>query len=128
MFNDFSVKTNEGSYDIEARVMRIGGDVLVAVYGGEKPHIGAVAVAQPRASLRDASRISSTASVFCRVGHKEDDLAKATAEVLSAALNTPVVVTAGIHWDDLDETGIQTVIQNSRLLVEMILDTLAKED
>ncbi len=128
MTDDFSVKTNEGSYDIVARVMRIGGDLLVAVYGGEKPHIGAVAVAQPRPSLRDASRISSTASVFCRVGHKEDDLAKATAEVLSATLNTAVVVTAGIHWDDLDETGIKIVIQNSRLLVEMILDQLAEDD
>jgi len=128
MTADFSVKTNKGSYDIAARVMRIGEDLLVAVYGGEKPHIGAVAVAQPRPSLRDASRISSTASVFCRVGHKEDDLAKATAEVLSATLNTAVVVTAGIHWDDLDEAGIQTVIQNSRLLVEMILHQLAEDD
>ena len=128
MSNDFSVKTTEGAYDIGARVMRIGQDLLVAIYGGEKPHIGAVAVAQPRPSLRDASRISSTASVFCRVGHKEDDLAKATAEVLSATLNTAVVVTAGIHWDDLDEAGIQTVIQNSRLLVEMILHQLAEDD
>jgi hypothetical protein len=121
---NFSVKTAAGAYDIEARVMGIGEDLLVAIYGGETPHIGAVAVAQPRPSLRDASRVSATASVFCRMGHKEDDLAKATSEVLAATLNAPVVVTAGIHWDDLDEAGIKTVIQNSRVLVEMILEKL----
>jgi hypothetical protein len=31
-------------------------------------------------------------------------------------------VAAGIHWDNLDENGIQTIIKNSRILVEMIMD------
>ena len=54
-----------GAYDLEASVQKIGENLLVAIWGGELPHIGAVAIAQPRPSLKDPDRISSTASVFC---------------------------------------------------------------
>jgi hypothetical protein len=120
-----TVKTTEGLYDLEASVRRIGENLLVAIWGGELPHIGAVAVAQPRPSLQDPDRISSTASVFCLLGHKEDDLAKAAAEILAAALNTTVVVTAGIHWDNLDAEGISRVLQNSEILIDLILQEAA---
>ena len=93
--------------------------------GGEKPHIGAVAMAQARPSLKNPHATSATASVFAYVGHKEDDLAKATAEILAAALKTHVVVTAGIHWDNLTKEGIQQVIHNSETLVDMILEKIS---
>jgi hypothetical protein len=67
---------------------------------------------------------SSTASVFAYVGHKEDELAKAAAEILAATLKTNVVVAAGIHWDNLPPEGIQRVIENSNILVEMILEKI----
>lgn len=119
------IKTSEGAYDLEASVRRVGRDVLVAIWGGERPHIGAVAVAQPRPSLKDPQITSATASVFCLLGHKEDEMAKAASEVLAASLNTTVVVTAGIHWDDLGPEGIQTVVRNSEILMDLILDRLA---
>jgi hypothetical protein len=99
---EFTVKTAEDSYNLSAGVRLIGEDVLVAIWGGEKPHIGAVAVAQPRPSLKDP-------------------------EILAAALNTAVVVTAGIHWDNLDPEGIRRIIQNSEILVEMILEKCIAE-
>ena len=121
----FKVKTNKGTYDLEASVRLIGQDMLVAIWGGEKPHIGAVAVAQPRPSLKDPEVMSATASVICLPGHKEDELAKAVSEILAAALNTPVVVTAGIHWDNISKDGIQKVIENSKILVDLILERIA---
>ncbi|MBW2004020.1 MAG: hypothetical protein JRI72_05315 [Deltaproteobacteria bacterium] len=122
---EFKIKTNEGAYDLEAVVRLIGQDLLVAIWGGEKPHIGAVAVAQPRPSLKDPEITSATASVICLPGHKEDELAKAVSEILAAALNTPVVVTAGIHWDNISKNGIQKVIENSKILVDLILERIA---
>ncbi len=119
-FLDAHVKTGSGSFDIEARLGWIGDDLLVSIFGGEKPHIGAVAAAHPRPSLKNPTVISATASVICYTAHKEDDLAKHAAEILSAILNTRVVVTAGIHWDHLTEAGIQQVIKNSRHLVTLI--------
>ena len=124
---EFRINTSEGEYDLSASVRRIGRDLLVAIWGGEKPHIGAVAMAQPRPSLKDPVVTSSTASVFCYVGHKEDQLAKATAEILAATLKTNVVVTAGIHWDNLPQKGIQRVIENSKILVELILEKIVRE-
>ena len=120
-FLDRVVKTETGSYDIEAGVRWIGDDLLVAIWGGEKPHIGAVAAARSRPSLKDPKITSATASVICFPSHKEDDLAKAISEILAATLDTTVVVTAGIHWDNLDGEGISRIIENSHLLVELIL-------
>jgi predicted nucleotide-binding protein len=122
---EFTLKTDEGAYDLEANVRLIGNDLLVAIWGGEKPHIGAVSVAQARPSLKDPNVTSATASVFCFVGHKEDELAKAASEILAAALNTQVVVTAGIHWDNMSKEGIQKVIRNSEILVDLILEKVA---
>ena len=124
---EFSIKTNEDSYNLSASIRLIGEDVLVAIWGGERPHIGAVAIAQPRPSLKDPEVTSASTSVFCFVGHKEDELAKATAEILSATLNTPVVVAAGIHWDNLDEEAILKIIKNSEILVDRILEKCMAE-
>ena len=124
---EFTIETDTGAYDLTAGVRLIGKDVLVAIWGGEKPHIGAVAIAQPRPSLKDPEVTSSTASVICLIGHKEDELAKAAAEILAAALETQVVVTAGIHWDDLAADAIQRIIRNSEKLIDMILQKCMAE-
>jgi len=127
MSKEFTINTHKGEYDLSASVRRIGQDLLVAIWGGEKPHIGAVAMSQPRPSLKDPEVTSSTASVFAYVGHKEDALAKEAAEILAATLKTNVVVTAGIHWDNLPPEGIQRVIRNSEILVDMILTRIVGE-
>ena len=122
----FTVATTSGAYDIEAGARWIGQDLLVAIWGGDTPHIGAVAAAQPRPSLKDPAVTSASASVICYVGHKEDDLAKSAAEILAAALDTRVVVTAGIHWDNLSAEGIEAVIRNSRRLIELMVEKIAR--
>jgi hypothetical protein len=127
-FLEFRIKTKEEAYSLEAFVKEIGQDLLVAMWGGEQPHIGAVAVAQPRPSLRDQSAVSATASVFCYVGHKEDGIAKEAAESLSAALNRNTAVTVGMHWDNIDEAGIKRIVENSRQLVNMILDEMSRRE
>jgi hypothetical protein len=115
---------DEDRYNLRASARWIGGDLLVVIWGGERPHIGAVSLAQPRPSLKDSGIMSATASVICVVGHKEDDLVKEASEFLAAALNTRVVVTAGIHWDNLDEEGLRAVIQNSHALVKRIAEKM----
>jgi len=124
---EFRVKTDKEAYNLEAFVKEIGQDLLVAIWGG-RPHIGAVAVAQPRPSLKDQSLRSATASVFCYPGHKDDIVAKEAAEKISSALNTNVTVMAGIHWDDIDEEGIKAVIKNSRQLVTMIIEEITTQE
>lgn len=121
-----SAQSSGPDHNIRAEALWIGPDLLVYIWGGEAPHIGAVAMAQPRPSLADSEKTSSTASVFTYVGHKEDDLAKWAAEKISAALEAKVVLTAGIHWDDLDQAGIKSVLANSEQLVQLLIDQLRK--
>lgn len=121
---EIRIKTGDNAYSLEAFVKKIGNDLIVSIWGGEIPHIGAVAVAQPRPSLKDPRIRSATASVFCYPGHKEDVIAKETAERLSAALDTNVTVTAGAHWDKIDESGIKAVIESNRQLITMIIEEI----
>lgn len=125
---EFHIKTDREAYNLEAFVKEIGQDLLVAIWGGDRHHIGAVAVAQPRPSLRDHRVRSATASVFCYVGHKDDIVAKEAAEKISSVLNTNVTVTAGIHWEDIDEAGMRDVMENSRQLVEMIIEKITARE
>jgi hypothetical protein len=125
---EFTIATHKEAYNLEALVKEIGEDFLIAVWGGDRPHIGAIAIAQPRPSLKDERIVSATASVFCYPGHKDDLVAKEAAERISSALNTNVVVAAGIHWDNIDEAGITWVMENSRELVEMIIKRISKQE
>ena len=122
-----TIQTREGEYDITANVRLIGEDLLVAIWGGEKPHIGAVAAAESRPSSKDPAKKSSSASVFCYLMHKEDDIAKAAAKHLSATFDTKVVVTAGIHWDNLSEEGIRKVNRNCEILIAAVEETVQSQ-
>lgn len=107
-------------YKVEAQVTLIGSDLLVVLYGGSKPHIGSVAVALPRPSLRDKKQMSSTSSVYNFLGHKDYVIAQRVAELLSSRLNKNVVVVAGIHIDRISKKGIAKVIENCDKLAQKI--------
>ncbi len=121
---EFTVRTTEDAYNLEASIRFIGEDLLVAIWGGDRPHIGATAVAQPRPSLRDPERTSATASVICLPGHKEDELAKKASEKIASAINVNVVVAAGIHWDGLTLEGIAKVVRNGDILIDCIISRI----
>jgi hypothetical protein len=126
MTKNASVRTDEPDYVLEAKAVRIGPDILVYLWGGERPHIGAVAAAQPRPSLADPDRTSATASVLSYLGHKEDGVAKDMAEAISAHFNTNSVVTAGIHWDNLPVDGVQTVIRRCQEITDKVIEALER--
>ncbi|MCA8868950.1 MAG: hypothetical protein KDA67_09895 [Rhodobacteraceae bacterium] len=120
------VQTKSGDYRIFADARLIGPDVLVCIWGGERPHIGAVAAAQPRPSLADPSVTSATASVLTYPGHKEDEVVKFASQELAGALDTNVVVTAGIHWDDLSPDAIAIIRQRCVEITDLLKSALTK--
>ncbi|HEY3316694.1 MAG TPA: DUF120 domain-containing protein [Bacillota bacterium] len=90
------VETSGGQVRLSASWSKTADGITVQLYGG-LPHVGAVAVAYPRPSLRDPSRPSATSSVLTRLGHKDDFLARPASELLAKALDAPAVVVAGVH-------------------------------
>ncbi|MCU0578452.1 MAG: hypothetical protein MUF69_02795 [Desulfobacterota bacterium] len=118
----FVVAVQEGRFRLEALGASIGPDLLVAVWGGTHPHIGAVALALPRPSLQNKKKTSATSSVLTLLGHKEDVTAKMVSEALAATLKQNVVVTAGIHWDNLGPEDIGAINELTKRLIAKIVD------
>jgi hypothetical protein len=75
-------------------------------------------------SLKDPQKKSATASVLSILGHKEDTVVKSVSERLAAVADRPVVVTAGIHWDDLRESDLNQILKNVEILIQMIEEHL----
>ncbi len=123
----WELSSPEGDYTIHSLSMLMGDDLLTCLWGGTEPHIGAVAVALPRPSNADPQMTSATSSVLTLLGHKEDSVVKMVSERLSSRLNRTAVVSAGIHWDHLDQRGIAEVLDNCRTLAEKISDIVERE-
>ena len=81
-----------------------------------------MALALPRPSLRDKKKTSATSSVLTLLGHKEDVTAKTVSEALAAALKKNVVVTAGIHWDNLKAEEIEVIVRLTDRLTKKIIE------
>src|SRR4030042_2224673 len=123
----FKVEVSKGSSRIYSSVQKIGPDLLVSIWGGTHPHIGAVAMAVPRPSLKDPKKMSATSSTFTFVGHKEDLLTKKISEKIASQLKTNVIVIAGIHWDKLPPSQIETIEELIERLTDLILKKLREK-
>ncbi len=121
MMKHFSLSVKEGRFILQALVASVGDDLLVSIQGGTHPHIGAVALALPRPSLKDRKKTSATSSVLTVLGHKEDQTVKFVSETLSAALKKNTAVTAGIHWDHLRPEEINLIIRLTEKLTQKII-------
>jgi len=120
----FSVETSKGRFKTCGFVQQVGQDILVSIWGGTQPHIGAVGIAVPRPSLKNPDQWSATSSNFTFPGHKEDALVKRISERLATQLKKNVVVTAGIHWDSLTPQEIKTIENLTGKLSDRILNKL----
>lgn len=121
MTKNFSITVKEGPFLLQAMVILVGDDLLVSIWGGTRPHIGAVALALPRPSLKDKKKTSATSSVLTVLGHKEDQTVKAVSEALSAVFKKNTVVTAGIHWDNLKAEEIKLIMGLTEKLTQKII-------
>ena len=109
---------------LEARVETVGEDVVVAVGGGERPHIGCVVLAQPYPTKGGDTEWSASCSVLTIPPHKEEPIARGIAEKLAATLGRVAVVTAGVHDDNIDAEGIATYLRLAEELAEKLVDAL----
>jgi hypothetical protein len=101
-------KVNLDSYEL-------GDDLVLILKGGEKHHIGAVAMAIPYKDTASTSIISS-------YGHKDGELAKPLAEKVAKNLKKTVVLVAGLHIDKATKKDIQKLIDNSNKLIDDFLE------
>jgi hypothetical protein len=122
----FLVEISKGRFRIHGLVQEVGQDLLISIWGGTRPHIGAVGMAIPRPSLKNQKKWSATSSNFTFIGHKEDTLVKTISETLAARLRRNVVVTAGIHWDGITSNEIKTIQNLTQKLSDRIVKRLQR--
>jgi hypothetical protein len=120
----FLLEVSQGRFKIHGLVQQLGQDLLVSIWGGTRPHLGAVGMATPRPSLEDPRKWSATSSNFTFIGHKEDALVKPVSEKLAAQWRGNVVVVAGMHWDGMSAREIKTIERLTRRMSDQILKKL----
>ena len=114
------VKDAPSGRRLEARVEEVGADLVVAVGGGQKPHVGSLVLAQPHPSRLPGKAWSASCSVLTIPPHKEEPIARGIATHLAETLGRVTVVTAGVHDDNLDAEGIRCYLRLSRELGEKL--------
>jgi len=118
------VSVGKGKFKVEATCIVTKDGILTIIFGGEKPHIGAVALAMPRPSLRDHRKTSATTSVLTVIGHKDDEIAKPAAEFVAKKFKVPTVVVAGVHVDKATEQDVKTLFTNAMKTVSQIVNRM----
>jgi hypothetical protein len=113
---------------LEAVVQPVGEDLVIAVGGGERPHVGCVVLAQPMASKTRAGEWSASCSVLTIPPHKEEPIARGVAIRLAETLGRVCVVTAGVHDGDLDADGIAVYLRLGEELAEKLISTLQQSN
>jgi len=110
--------------DLRVRVHaeEMGTGLCITICGGDEPHIGSVAVAEPRESLSGEGR-SATVSTFNFTGHKDDEVANVIALAVASRLDRRTVVICGLHYSEAGEDLFRAV----RVLTDKIADDLCAQ-
>ncbi len=103
------LSATRGRVGVWLRAQRMGEDLSVSIGGGDRPHIGAVAVSQPRPDRATTRGSGATTSLITVPHHREDELARRTAARLAAALGVTTCVACGVHVDGITRDEIRDV-------------------
>lgn len=109
---------------LTAWVREVGADVVVAVGGGDLPHVGCVVLAVPNPG-RGKTGFSPTSSVLTIPPHKEEPIARRVAEAVCGRLGRVTVVTAGVHENGIDLEGIEVYLRLGEELAEAVVAHLS---
>lgn len=113
-----SVQKKTSRFVLYMTITSMGDDLCVSLYGGDSPHIGALALAIPHPNLRDPEKIDASVSMLAVTGHKESELAKKIAFTLATNFNSTVSVSCGIHLDNASSEDITDVLGASKKMLE----------
>ncbi len=94
----------------------------MTVCGGEREHVGAVALGQ-----YEPDRDSATVSTVTVFSHRDDAIAARWAKTLAAARRCCVSVTAGIHVDNAGPAELAALTANSESCLRALLEAMEGE-
>lgn len=112
-----------GRCQISLTLLDTGQGINGLLVGGEQPHIGGVVLALPRPSL-SGEGWSEDVFITPVPGHKDVEVARSVAGLLARELQCPVVVTAGIHSDQLSTEELKLIVHDCDRLAHAALGVI----
>ncbi|MCR4744886.1 MAG: hypothetical protein K5894_06605 [Lachnospiraceae bacterium] len=103
--------------------VKMGDDLQLCLYGGEKPHIGTMVMSEPRGSLTGKG-YSATSSVINRVSHKDEKIARMMAEKIVSEKNILVCCSAGVHIDNASADALKLILSMTEELTCKIISDI----
>jgi len=119
-----SVEDGKSGRQIKAQINVVGEDLVIAVGGGGRPHVGCVVLAQPRPSKARPGGWSASCSVLTIPPHKEEPIARGIATRVAESSGRVTVVTAGVHDDNLDAVGVAVYLRLGEELADEVITHL----
>ena len=96
--------------DIDVIIVSTSNGINVTLAGGDVSHIGAVAIVDEKGNLSTTTFES----------HKETGIAENWAKKLFNKYRKPVVVSAGIHYDNISKEQIDMVVESCKSMLSEI--------
>lgn len=115
------LSTTFNDHTISCIALKIGNDFNISIYGGDIPHIGAVALGNPINLPHNINKLTSTASLLTVPGHKEDIITLNYAKLLAKKLNTTVTICCGIHIKNITPQDITDLTNVINKLIDDLL-------
>lgn len=109
---DIMLSYGEGRLGVMVQAVLTSDGVAVTLTGGEKPHVGGMAMSVPRHPPTIPSQRPQT-WITPRSGHRDSDVAVLVAEQLCQQTGCCTAVIAGIHIDAATPNEIELLVQNS---------------
>ena len=106
-----------GRVRLTLHCVRMGEDLCVTLSGGDREHIGAVALGAP----------ATPTSVLALPGHREDELAQRIASQVASHLGVVVAVACGIHVDAILPRELKDVLDMADELTLALLERLSAQ-
>lgn len=117
----FTAKLSRG--ELRLAVIPMGEDLLLALSGGDAPHIGTALLSLPRESLAGPGR-SATSSILNVPGHMDDIPARRIAERFARERGVRIACVCGIHFDAATPELLQEILDASDALAQKALQAL----
>lgn len=118
------LEEGEGRTKLHLIAVFSGDDLIVVIFGGDRPHIGSVSVAYPPFTDEEKKRgrdgvVLDTISL---PGHKDYVVSEIVAKKVSRVLGRVVAVSAGIHIEKASKAEIEEILKNSEKLADSFLN------
>lgn len=109
------LEAHQDRIHLRLTALSMGRDLCVTLSGGDREHIGAVALAHAG---------NENAAVLAVPRHREADLARNIASRLAAHLQSTVCVACGIHLEGITPAEITEVLELSETLTLQLMERL----